>query len=74
MFQQLKEYLGSPPLLTVPNTGEELVVYLSVSPITMSAVLIREEYKIQKPIYYVSKVLIRAENRYLKIEKLVFAF
>ena len=23
-FQQLKEYMGSPPLLTIPNMGEEL--------------------------------------------------
>ncbi|GFS40548.1 hypothetical protein Acr_00g0069240 [Actinidia rufa] len=31
-FQQLKEYLGSPPLLTVPTTGEDLYIYLSISP------------------------------------------
>ncbi|GFS32777.1 hypothetical protein Acr_00g0024570 [Actinidia rufa] len=32
IFQQLKEYLDLPSLLTVPNTGEELFVYLSISP------------------------------------------
>ena len=53
--------------------GEELVVYLSVSPTTVSAVLIREEDKVQKPIYYVIKVLMAVEIRYLKIEKLAFA-
>ncbi|GFZ19761.1 hypothetical protein Acr_28g0004660 [Actinidia rufa] len=31
-FQQLKEFLGSPPLLTVPAPGEDLYVYLSISP------------------------------------------
>ena len=30
-FQQLKEYLGSPPLLTVPNKREKLILYMSVS-------------------------------------------
>ena len=35
--------------------------------------LIREEDKIQKPVYYVSKVLMGGKNRYLKIEKLVYA-
>ena len=56
-FQQLKEYLGSLPLLIVHNTGEELIIYLSISPTTISAVLIREEDKFQKLVYYVSKVL-----------------
>ena len=39
----------------------------------MSAVLIQEEDKIQKLVYYISKILMGAEARYLKIEKLVYA-
>ena len=35
--------------------------------------LIREEDKVQKLVYYVSKVLMGAETRYLKIEKLTYA-
>ena len=62
-FPQLKEYLGSPHLLMVPSTGEELTLYLSVSPTAVSAVLIRDEDKIQKPVYYVNKVLIGAKIR-----------
>ena len=69
-FQQLKNYLGSPPLLTILVTSEKLLVYLSVSSTTVSAVLIQEEDIIQKPVYYVSKVLMGANTRYLKIEKL----
>ncbi|GFS38889.1 hypothetical protein Acr_00g0059990 [Actinidia rufa] len=72
-FQQLKEYLGSPPLLTVPATGEDLYVYLSISPTAVSAVLIREEDQVQRPVYYVSKVLLGAETRYPRIEKLAYA-
>ena len=49
-------------------------MYLSVSPIAVSVMLIREEDKIQKLVYYVTKVLIRAKTRYLKIEKLAYAF
>ena len=74
VFQQLKEYMGSPPLLIVPDTGEELILYLSVSPTAVSAVLIKEECKVQMPIYYVSKVLLEAETKYLKIEKLTSLF
>ncbi|GFY91031.1 hypothetical protein Acr_07g0012270 [Actinidia rufa] len=72
-FQQLKEYLSSPPLLTVPTTGEDLYVYLSISPTAVSVVLIREEGQVQRPIYYVSKVLMGAEVRYPKIEKIAYA-
>ena len=53
--------------------GEELIIYLFVSPTIVSAVLIWEEDKIQKLVYYVSKVLIGAETRYLKIDKLAYA-
>ena len=35
--------------------------------------LVKEEDKVQKPVYYISKVLIGAETRYLKIEKLAYA-
>ena len=45
-FKHLKEYLGSPPLLIIPTTGKELFVYLSISPIEVSVVLIREEEKV----------------------------
>ena len=45
-FQQLREYLGSPPLFTVPNMDEELILYLSVPPTALSAVLIWEKDKV----------------------------
>ena len=63
-FKQLMEYLGSPYLLIVPNMGKKIILYLSVSPTTMSAMLVKEEDKVQKPIYYVRKVLIGEETRY----------
>ena len=40
---------------------------------TISAVLVKEDGKIQKPIYYVSKVLHEAELNYSKIEKFALA-
>ncbi|GFZ11678.1 hypothetical protein Acr_23g0000630 [Actinidia rufa] len=40
--------------------GEELTLYLSVSPIAMSAMLIKEEHIVQRPAYYVNKVLLGA--------------
>ena len=53
--------------------GEELFLYLAVTPHVMSSALIREEGKVQKPVYYSSRALRGAERRYLLIEKLAFA-
>jgi hypothetical protein len=50
-----------------------LYLYLAVSPTAVSAALIREEDGIQKPVYFVSKALHGAEERYPQIEKLAFA-
>ena len=72
-FEELKAYLSTPPLLSPSQPSEELFLYLAVSPFVVSAALIREEEKVQKPVYYASRVLRRAEGRYLPMEKLAFA-
>ncbi|XP_077228501.1 uncharacterized protein LOC143861456 [Tasmannia lanceolata] len=72
-FDELKQYLSSPPLLTKPEPGEELLLYLSVSPMALAAILVREEHSQKKPVYYVSKVLHDAEIRYQRVEKLAYA-
>lgn len=69
-FQQLEEYLTSPPLLSKPIPGKELLLYLSIGPTAISAVLMQEEDRIQRPIYYISHVLHDVETRYTKIKKL----
>ena len=72
-FEELKAYLFTPPLLSPSQPGEELFLYLAVSPTVVSAALIREEEKVQKPIYYASRALRGAEERYPPMEKLAFA-
>ncbi|GFZ11353.1 hypothetical protein Acr_22g0007510 [Actinidia rufa] len=61
-----------PPLLIVPNMGEEPIFYLSMSPTAVSEVIVKEEDKVQRLVYYVSKVLLGVETRYLKIKKLAY--
>ena len=61
------------PLLSPFVLGEELYLYLVVSPHAVSSTLIREEGKVQKPVYYTSRALRGAEGRYPLMEKLVFA-
>ena len=53
-FEELKAYLSSPPLLSPSQPGEELFLYLAISPAAISVVLVREEEKVQNPVYYVS--------------------
>jgi hypothetical protein len=72
-FGKLKEYLMSPPLLSRPTKEEILYLYLVVSPSAVSSALIREEAGVQKPVYFTSKVLHEADERYPRIEKLAFA-
>ena len=72
-FQDLKMYLVAAPLLSPSVMGEELFLYLAVTPHAVNSALIRKEEKIPKPVYYTSKALRGAEGRYPLIEKLAFA-
>ncbi|XP_050249197.1 uncharacterized protein LOC126696516 [Quercus robur] len=51
-FQDLKEYLMQAPMLTTPEAGEDLFMYLSVSNHAVRAVLLRDQ-KVQQPVYYI---------------------
>jgi len=59
--------------LSLSKPGEELYLYLAMSPYAVSSALIREEEKVKKPIYYTSKALRGAEGRHPPIEKLAFS-
>ncbi|KAL5768788.1 hypothetical protein ACOSP7_015333 [Xanthoceras sorbifolium] len=72
-FQELKCYLTSPPMLSKPQTGETLFLYLAVSPEAVSSVLIRNDEGTQRAVYYVSKAMTSPETRYAEIEKLALA-
>ncbi|XP_072056333.1 uncharacterized protein [Arachis hypogaea] len=72
-FQELKQFLSKPPVLHKPKVGETLYLYLSITDIAVSAVLVAENDKVQQPVYFVSKSLQNAELRYPKLEKLAYA-
>ena len=72
-FSALKTYLSSPPILVSPTEGELLTLYLAVSDFSTSAVLVRNKERVQHPVYYCSRALRGAEERYLKMEKLILA-
>ena len=47
-FQQLKEYLSWPPIMTRPEEEEVLFAYISVAPHAVSLVLIQVDGRVQR--------------------------
>ena len=72
-FQQLKEYLSHPPIMSSLGTDEVLFAYIVVAPHAVSLVLIRVDSGRQRLVYYVSKSLHEVEIRYLPLEKAILA-
>ncbi|KAL0313193.1 UNVERIFIED_CONTAM: hypothetical protein Sradi_5718600 [Sesamum radiatum] len=60
-------------MLVKPAPGDTFYLYLSATPQAVSSVLLQEKERKQLPIYYVSKVLNGAEERYDPIEKMALA-
>ena len=63
VLEEVKTLLASNPILSAPNVGEPMLLYISATHQVVSAVLVieREEeghkFPHQKPVYYVSAVL-----------------
>ena len=72
-FQQLKDYLARPPIISNPEPYEVLFAYIAVASYAVSLVLIRVDCDVQRPVYYVSKSLHEAEVHYLPLEKAILA-
>ena len=70
-FQQLKEYLSHPPIMSSTKLDEVLFAYITVAPHAISLVLIQVDSGKQKPFYYISRSLHEAEIRYLPLEKVI---
>ena len=69
VFKELKDYLSTTPILFAPEDEEDLFLYLAISEVAVSAVLVREENKKQMPVFYTSKMLLDAEMRYRDLKK-----
>ncbi|XP_019153722.1 PREDICTED: uncharacterized protein LOC109150267 [Ipomoea nil] len=73
-FKELKEYLISPIVLSKPEPGEDLDLYLAASDRAVSAALCRTDSDgVQRPVYYVNHALQGLELRYSRLEKMVLA-
>ena len=72
-FSTLKTYLSSPPILVSSIEGELLTLYVAMSDFSTSAILVRDKERVQHPVYYCSRALRGAEERYPRMEKLILA-
>ncbi|KAL0386205.1 UNVERIFIED_CONTAM: hypothetical protein Sradi_3014800 [Sesamum radiatum] len=72
-FMELKSYLEKSPLVSKPEDGERMWIYLALSNEATNMVLARESKGTHLPVYYTSRLLQNAEVRYNELEKLVLA-
>jgi hypothetical protein len=76
-FEDLKNYLEEAAVMTKPSPKAELLLYISATDTTVSAVLVEERMEAdtlkQFPIYYVSEALSGSKLFYSKMEKMEYA-
>jgi len=72
-FIKLKKYLASPPVLCKPFPGIPIRLYFAITDRAISSVIVQDQGKVQRPIYFVNKVLQGLEVRYQAIEKAALA-
>ena len=70
-FQQLKDYLARPPIMSSPEPDEVFFAYIVMALYAVSLVLIWVDCGVQRPVYYVSKSLHEAKVCYLPLEKAI---
>ena len=72
-FEELKQYLLGPLVLSSLEKEEVLYAYLAVTDYAISLVLVKNETGVQRPIYYVSNSLHEVKTRYSPLEKAMLA-
>ena len=70
-FQQLKQYLSRPPIMSSLVVDEVLFAYIAVAFYAINFVLIPVDSGIQRLVYYVNKLLNEAEVCYLPFKKAI---
>jgi hypothetical protein len=62
-LQDLKQHLQSPPVLTAPLPGEDLLLYITATTHVVNSAIIVERseeghtFGVQRPVYFVNEVL-----------------
>jgi ribonuclease HI len=78
-LDKLKATLTHAPILTPPQGGERLYLYVAATTQVVSVVIVVERTEVghalpvQRPMYYISEVLSETKARYPQIQKLLYA-
>ncbi|KAF7839558.1 reverse transcriptase [Senna tora] len=68
-FEKIKKVLASTQTMSPPTQGRPMALYLTSTNQSISALLVQEVEGIEKPIYYLSRLIKGAETRYSAMEK-----
>jgi hypothetical protein len=72
VFEEIKEYLSTPPVLMAPQSGVPFWLSVAAKNDVIKSILIQEDEGKEHIITYVSWRLLDAETRYQFIENLCF--
>jgi hypothetical protein len=78
-LQDLKQHLQSPPILTAPLPGEDLLLYIAATTHVVSSAIVVERseeghaFGVQRPVYFISELLSESKVRYPAVQKLLYA-
>jgi hypothetical protein len=77
-LEDLKHHLQLPPILTAPQLGENLLVYIAATTHVVSTAIVVERqeevhaFGVQRSVYFISKVLSKSKIHYPTIQKLLY--
>jgi hypothetical protein len=78
-LQDLKHHPQSPPILTAPLPGKDLLLYIVTTTHVVSSAIVVERgeeshaFGVQRPIYFVSEVLSESKVWYPAVQKILYA-
>ena len=73
------QFLTMPPVMTAPQAGETLLFYIAATNRVVSTTIVVEQKepwhasKVQRPIYFINKVLNESRTRYHHVQNLLYA-
>jgi len=79
VFEDLKKFLTSPPVLVSPLLEEPLMLYIAATTHVVSMAIVVEHQeegrvqKVQHPVYFISKVLGESKVWYPQVQKMLYA-
>jgi hypothetical protein len=77
-LKDLKRVLSTAPVLAAPEDQEPMLLYMAATNRVISIIIVVErkeeaqEYGVQRPVYYVSEVLMESKQRYPYYQKLAY--